>query len=122
MKLRVLGNSVRLRLSQTDLATLLAGGAVEESVSFPSGGALRYRLERARVEVALADYRDGAIVLRFPAEAVDRWARPQEVSMRAELSLGAGEVLKLLVEKDFRCLSPRGDEEDADDLFANPGA
>jgi len=47
-------------------------------------------------------------------------AQPDEVSLQAEQPLGDGENLKLLVEKDFRCLSPREGEDDAD-LFPNPG-
>ena len=45
MKLRVRGNSIRLRVSPDDLATLLGSGAIEDGVSFPGGQRLRYRLE-----------------------------------------------------------------------------
>ena len=120
MKLRVRGNSIRLRLSQADLESLLATGAVEERVTFPAGRSLRYRLESGAGS-ATADLGDGGIVVRFPVEAIRRWAQPDEVSLEAEQPLGEGECLKLLVEKDFRCLSPREGEDDAD-LFPNPGA
>jgi hypothetical protein len=36
-----------------------------------------------------------------------------------ELTLPLGGRLKLLVEKDFRCISPR-DDEDQSNLFKNP--
>ena len=49
MKLRLRGNSIRLRLSQRDLATLLEDGAVEERVEFPGGSVLRHRLERSAI-------------------------------------------------------------------------
>ena len=119
MKLRVRGNSIRLRLTQTEVATLLATGAVEECLNFPTGEALRYRLERATAADTAARLCDGKIVIRFPAAIVDRWGQSAEVSMQAEQPLGGGESLRLLVEKDFRCLSPRDDEDDAD-LFPNP--
>ena len=120
MKLRILGNSIRLRLSQSDLAALLDGGAVEDRVVFPAGPALTYRLESSSGESTEADYDNDRIVIRFPLAEIENWARPTEVTMHAELALGEGR-LELLVEKDFKCLSPRDGEDDAD-LFPNPGA
>lgn len=121
MKLRVRGNSIRLRLSQTDLATLLEAGAVEDGVAFPSGQLLRYRLESGAELAATAQFNDRTILVRFPAQAIRRWARPDEVTLRAEQPLGDRESLTLLVEKDFKCLSTSEGEDDAE-LFPNPGA
>lgn len=120
MKLRILGNSIRLRLSQGDLATLLDRGAIEESVVFPAGPTLIYRLESHAGESAEADYANDRIVVRFPVAAIEKWSRPHEVTMQAALPLG-NDRLELLVEKDFQCLSPRDGEDDSD-LFPNPGA
>lgn len=119
MKLRIRGNSIRLRLSQSDLAALLDCGGVEDSVVFPAGPVLTYRLESGAGKSAEADYDADRVVIRFPAAEIEAWARPDEVTMSAALPLGDG-LLELLVEKDFRCLSPRAGEDDAD-LFANPG-
>jgi hypothetical protein len=122
MKLRIRGNSIRMRLSRRDLEMLVSSGAVEERLSFPSGQMLGYRLERTATPVATAELRDHAVIaIGFPAEAIQRWAEPDEISLLVELPLGDGQTLSLLVEKDYRCLSPREDEDDAD-LFANPGA
>jgi len=120
MKLRILGNSIRLRLSQSDLAALLDGGAVEERVVFPGGPVLTYRLESSSGASTEADYDNDRILIRFPIAEIEKWARPTEVTMCAELALEEGR-LELLVEKDFRCLSPRDGEDDTD-LFPNPGA
>lgn len=119
MKLRILGNSIRLRLSQSDVAALLDGGAVEDSIVFPAGPVLTYRLESCAGESAEADYDNNRVVVRFPAADIEAWAQPAEVTLHAELPLG-DDRLELLVEKDFRCLSPRDREDDAD-LFPNPG-
>jgi hypothetical protein len=121
MKLRVRGNSIRLRLSPDDLTTLLSSGAVEDHVSFGGGQALRYRLESVQGAEAGAQLRDSAIIVRFPIDSVKRWARPEEVAMRAEQPLAGGMALCLLVEKDFQCLVPRSDEDD-EALFPNPKA
>jgi hypothetical protein len=118
MKLRIRGNTLRLRLSQGELGTLLERGFVEECVTFAAEARLRYRVERADIGAAQVEYRDNRITVRLPQQDVARWAEPQEVSIRAEQPAGDGK-LELLVEKDFRCLSPREDEDDADS-FPNP--
>ncbi|HSG65808.1 MAG TPA: hypothetical protein VLD39_12440, partial [Gammaproteobacteria bacterium] len=66
MKLRIRGNSIRLRLSPDDLATLVRSGAVEDSVSFPGGQRLRYRLESARADEGRAELAGPAIIVQFP--------------------------------------------------------
>lgn len=118
MKLRIRGNSIRLRLSQSDLATLLDNGAVEDRVGFPAGPVLTYRLEAGAGPSA--EYENDRIVVRFPAGQLELLGRPDEVTLQADVPLG-GEGLKLLVEKDFQCLSPRPGEDDADS-FPNPDA
>ena len=48
------------------------------------------------------------------------WANDDDaVSLRGEVRLRDGGPLKVLVEKDFRCRVPQGDE-DQSDLFQNP--
>lgn len=120
MKLRILGNSIRLRLSQSDLAVLLDSGSVEQRVAFPAGPALTYRLEASSAGAVDARYEAERIVIRFPVADIEAWAKPEEVTLRAELPLDDGR-LEVLVEKDFQCLSPRPGEDDAD-LFPNPQA
>lgn len=120
MKLRTRGNSIRLRLAQADLATLLEHGAVEERVEFPDGNVLGYRLESTPKQEPAAAYANGTVIVRFPKAAIDAWADPAEVALSAACEIGSG-VLHVLVEKDYRCLSPReGDDEKG--LFPNPAA
>jgi len=120
MKLRIRGNSIRLRLSQGDLAALVATGAVEERVAFGPGSALIYRLERGEGQEARAALTDNRLVVQFPPVQIDAWVGPEAVSMRAEQALDETQSLSLLVEKDFQCLSPREAEDDSG-LFPNPG-
>jgi hypothetical protein len=119
MKLRIRGNSLRLRLSQTELAELERHGSVAETVRFPGSETLSYRVEvtpDGPVGAALSGHE---IRVRLPADAVRRWRDPDEVSIRAEQPLEGGGALKILVEKDFTCLTPREGEDDSD-LFPNP--
>ena len=120
MKLRTRENSIRLRLAQPDVAKLLEHGVVEERVEFPGGNVLAYRLESTSSSVPDAAYTNGTVTVRFPKDAIVAWADPAEVALSAECQIGSG-TLQLLVEKDYRCLSPR-DGEDEQGLFPNPAA
>ena len=121
MKLRLRANSIRLRLSQGDLETLLRTGRVEERVEFPGGASMTYRLERLPDAEPTAEFAAGVVAIGFPAAMIERWSGPDEISMKHAQALGRDRVLTLLVEKDFQCLSPREGEDDSD-LFPNPGA
>ncbi len=118
MKLRTRENSIRLRLAQPDVAKLLEYGVVEERVEFPGGSVLAYRLESTSSSVPDAAYTNGTVTVRFPKDAIAAWADPAEVALSAECQIGSG-TLQLLVEKDYRCLSPR-EGEDEQGLFPNP--
>lgn len=121
MKLRILGDSLRLRLSQSDVRALIDEGQVESAVHFGPGQVLRYvlRLDPGAAELQSV-YADDAIVVRVPAERGRAWARGDEVGMAGEQRVADGRELSLLVEKDFKCLTPREGEE-AYDGFPNPG-
>ena len=46
MKLRIRGNTLRLRLSRSEVDSVGQGKEVEESTSFPGGGKLQYVLRQ----------------------------------------------------------------------------
>ncbi|MEZ4932033.1 MAG: hypothetical protein R2788_07940 [Saprospiraceae bacterium] len=46
------------------------------------------------------------------------WSRSDEVGLEDDMPLGDGNALHILVEKDFKCLTERS--EDESDLFPNP--
>jgi hypothetical protein len=116
MKLRIRGNTLRLRVSKNELAQMTARGWVEDEVRFAADSRLVYRLETGSFG---AEHTADRICVRVPQSALQRWARDDEVSIRHKQPLGGGSVLEILVEKDFECLNPRADE-DATDLFRNP--
>lgn len=110
---------MRLRLSQGELTRLLETGAVEEHIEFAPGVRLAYRLERGVGASTEVEYAADRITVRVPGRELDRWAQPNEIAIRADHGIGGRRSLSVLVEKDFRCLSPRPGEDDAD-LFPNP--
>lgn len=118
MKLRVRGNSLRLRLTQTEVAAIARGQAVEEALHFAGGGQLRYVLAPdGAVPEPVAAFREGTVLVSLPLARAIAWARGGEVALQSS----SGYSPSLLVEKDFACLKPRAHEhEDESDLFPNP--
>ena len=121
MKLRLLDDSIRLRLSRSDVTAVDEEGAIAGQTRFPQGRVFTYVLEALPNGVtASASYADDCLVVRLPATEISMWANDHEaISLRSAVQLPGGESLKLLVEKDFTCLTHRHDE-DQSDLFQNP--
>ena len=120
MKLRILDNSLRMRLSRTEVATLLEQGLLRASVRFAAESHLHYLLESSPASVApTAQFDDGVLRVVLPESTVSEWAGSDQVSIESEQAVGNSEVLKLLIEKDFQCLTPR--EEDTD-MYPHPEA
>jgi len=122
LKLRLLDDSIRLRLSRGDVAQAEGSGVVEGRTRFPDGSSFTFALESLPRGPAGAAYARDRMVVRLPAGDISRWANDDHaVSLEQEIELPGGDRLKLLVEKDFQCLTAR-DDEDQSDLFTNPGA
>lgn len=122
MKLRLRDNTLRLRLTQTEVATLRNSGLLSTKTAFSPSSALEYTLESTPASVAPnASFEDCRINVRLPEAAVVAWADSDEVGIEGEQPLERGETLQILVEKDFACLAPRAGDEDAD-TFAHPEA
>lgn len=107
MKLRIRGNSLRLRLSQREVTELAQQGRVEDAISF-GPAKLTYVLATSDVDRASATYESNRIVVTLPKERAHHWASTDEVGIEEK-----GE-LAILVEKDWSCLKPREGEDDAD--------
>ena len=120
MKLRIRDNSIRLRLSQTEVTTIRTEGIVGGRVTFAGGARLIYCLESSPACVdAGVQFTDGEISVRLPEARVIAWADSDEVSIEATQTLDDGDHLTILIEKDFACLAPR-EGEDESDLYPHP--
>jgi hypothetical protein len=115
MKLRIQGNSLRLRLTQKEVAQLRDRGRVESFIEFAPGGALVYLLESSFHAKAVTATFDGqAIRVMVPKHVMTEWAESDQVSIEAMSHAG----VQLRIEKDFQCLH-KADEQDPD-AFPNP--
>jgi hypothetical protein len=121
VKLRIKGDSLRLRLTQGEMRSLAERGEVEDRTSFPAGEALRYRLrvDGTSKEIS-ASYTSNIIDILLPAALCERWCGTELVTLSASQQTGAGE-LRIVLEKDWACLAPREGEDEADN-FPHPGS
>jgi hypothetical protein len=121
MKLRIRGNSVRLRISQAELEELSKHGFTEDRACFGPDAELAYRIAVDPDGEVRAAFSGRQVLVTVPKSLFEHWLAPDQVTIRAEQPTGGTETLKILIEKDFACLAPRADEDDSD-LFPNPAA
>jgi hypothetical protein len=115
VKLRIEGNSLRLRLSQKEVAQLREWGRIESTIEFSPGQELVYMLEGSFHAKSVSAAFDGqGIRVTVPAHVMTEWAESDQVSIEASSQAGP----HLLIEKDFQCLHSRG-EQDLD-AYAHP--
>ena len=115
MKLRIQGNSLRLRLTQKEVVRLHDCGRVESSIEFAPGRALAYALEGSPDATSVTANFDGqSILVTVPAPLMTEWAEGDRVSIEGPLQAG----VQLLIEKDFQCLH-KPDHHDPD-AYPNP--
>lgn len=121
MKLRIRGSSLRLRLSQGEVRTLAEQGAVEDRVEFPGDARLVYRLRAVKnSSIISVSYSGNLIEVLVPEAIAGQWCGTDLVTLAGAQPVAAGE-LRVVVEKDFACLTPREGEDESDN-FPQPDA
>jgi hypothetical protein len=105
-----------------EVETLRDTGIISASTNFPGGRTFRYCVESSPASVSLAAFfSDNEIIVRLPETTVLAWANSEQVSISGEQVLTDGGRLKILVEKDFVCLTSR-EGEDESDMYPHPEA
>jgi len=123
MKLRIRGNTLRLRLKRSEVEQIASGQSIVEQTCFPDS-VLTYRLEVSDEGTFSVSFNDGNLTICLPKSEVAQWAQTDQVSIVSEQALGKSDALCILIEKDFSCLAPghhRPSEDDAD-TFPHPDA
>jgi hypothetical protein len=118
MKIRIKGNSVRIRLSKAEVEKLGDTGYIEEHACFGSNRfvyALRTELHANELS---ASFDEGKITMYIPASFIKDWAVNEVVGFEGMMAVSHAESLQLLVEKDFQCLDQT--IEDQSDNYENP--
>ena len=121
MKLRIKANSLRLRVSRSELARFQAGGRIEETIHFTAApeATLTYALESAlKPSPVTVRYRSREVTVILSKDRASIWGEQSEVGVYSTLDMGAAGSLEVAVEKDFACFD-RSDEGNSD-TFVNP--
>ena len=122
MKLRVRDNSIRLRLTQSEVELVRTDGLVRGRVPFAGSYSFDYVLESSPATVKPeAHMSNNVLIVRVPESEIHSWADSEEVSISSRQILDGGDHLSILVEKDFACLAPR-EGEDESDMYPHPKA
>ena len=127
MKLRIRGNSLRLRLLRGEVEQFGKTGRVEETIRF--GGAqdarLTYVIEFDRqAQNITTHFAANQITVKVPDAVARNWVESEEITLKSEQTIEddapkSENVLKILIEKDFVCLD-RKDDPDNTDAFPHP--
>ena len=115
MKLRIQGNSLRIRIRQQELADLNSLGQVVEAVTIGVTPAerLEYALVTADTDSLSVSFVDQRITVHLPVGIVTEMVETDRVGIASEVTIAAHQMLAVRVEKDFKCLTPRDEDTDA---------
>lgn len=120
MKLRVSGNSLRLRLSRTEVARFAETGRVDETLDF-GVSKFQYALESSDSAAApQATYGNGRLTVAIPRAAAREWTASDSVGISASQPASNGNTLEIVIEKDFQCMHDAAKSDP--DAFPNPMA
>lgn len=120
MKIRWTRNSVRFRITPTELACLERGEPVGESLALPGGAGWTASICPKAAETAL-QMEGTELRLRLSAADGQRLSAPEEEGVY--FRLGSEPALLYFIEKDFPCIHPRALDalEAATETFARSG-
>jgi len=124
MKLRINRNSVRIRIDQEDLKTLISETCIEQSLAFGDDPLLRLtysiKIDSGITGPPQVDYHAGRIQVRLSPQDAEEWNSTDRIGFDNEQTFGANTV-RLLLEKDFACLDrPQARAEEDQHAFLNP--
>jgi hypothetical protein len=121
MKLRIRGNSLRLRVTPSEVKQLLRTGVIRAHIQLTANPKDRITYELISSlsgPTTTVTYQLGNIAVSVPNIQLTNWAGSEDVGIYADVALGADQLLSVSIEKDLARL----DRSDADnkDTFPNP--
>ena len=121
MKLRIRSNSVRLRLQRAELDALTRHGALQDALVLGPGpaGRLCYGIALTDADSIGVLYEPGTLNVLLPKSFAEELHATERVGFEAEVAVDGDTMLRVLLEKDFRCLIKRPGE-DEQDAFPHP--
>jgi len=118
MKIRIRGNSIRYRLTKSEVQTFCTTGRFAETTDF-GDVMFTYALEaKEDIDTIDAQFEDGVITLFLEKVKGEDWFKTTQVGFSHSIKTKNGTVLALLIEKDFACMDET--VEDQSDNYPNP--
>jgi hypothetical protein len=118
MKLRIKGNSIRIRLSKIEVDELAAGSSLYDNTYFGTN-TFGYSVQPVNNGGDLsASFANNIITLNVPKALLKEWPTNSVVGFESKMPIENSGHLQLLLEKDFKCLDKT--TEDQSDFFDNP--
>lgn len=120
MKLRIYQDSIRFRVQKPEIDQLKSDGVVQAFISLGNdvGTGLYYEVKLAAVDVPVIDFSGNKVSLSIPQNNGLKWCEGNDVGIYGQQIVADGKLLKILLEKDFKCLDDTF--EDQSDMFPNP--
>lgn len=119
MKIRIKGNSVRIRISKSELNEFAQNGVLQEETDFGIQKFSYKLISRAQESPLDAAYTNQAIEIYVNQQEAQNWANTELVGIKHYKPLANNNNLFLLLEKDFKCIDNEA-MEDQSDNFDNP--
>ena len=118
MKLRIKGNSLRIRLTRTEVEKFANTGYLEEQTSFLENKFIYALQSRNDINEMSALFDQNKISIFVPSKLLVDWPQNDVIGFNSNMPLTTTDSLYILIEKDFICL----DEtiEDQSDNYENP--
>ncbi|MBL0048014.1 MAG: hypothetical protein IPP32_07970 [Bacteroidetes bacterium] len=118
MKIRIRGNSIRLRLSKSEIDRFGEVGNLEEKTEFPNG-TFYYALSADKSATELtAQFEASRMTVFVPLNIQKEWTTTDRVGFENKMKTASDKQLFILIEKDFVCLDHT--TEDQSDNYPNP--
>lgn len=118
MKLRIKGNSIRIRLTRSEVDYFGDSGYLAEKTEFGPVDFIYELKTNNDIEELVASFDRNKITLLVPTDLAKEWVNSDRVGCDGEMEIGNGKKLFLLLEKDFKCLD--NTLEDQSDNYENP--
>jgi hypothetical protein len=120
MKVRISNNKVRFRLTQPEVNYFHEKGIVTETLAFGNNDEdqLKFSLQTTDSFEINISFSVNHVIVLVPKSMAKEWATTEQAEFKGEVKTATGKTIKVLVEKDFRLIDER--EEENKETYSNP--
>lgn len=119
MKIRILGNTIRLRIKMFESDVIREKGLIEEVCEFGPAESDKLRFQIVTGEDSFAiEQEQMRISIIVPRNVIETWTTTDQVGFEQEITTPKGKNISVLIEKDWACLDSDRDQEEGS--YPNP--